>query len=80
MAFDRSKFKKANIEEVDENLNKAQETMSQFGKQGGRASFLSLAKEGRYEIRIFLVSVQNYLSSVLFLIKMVKIPVKKRFV
>lgn len=52
MAFDRSKFKKAKIEEVDENLNKAQETMSQFGKQGGRASFLSLAKEGRYEIRI----------------------------
>lgn len=52
MAFDRSKFKKVSVGTIDETLSEAQNTMNRFGSQGGRASFLSLAKEGRYEIRV----------------------------
>lgn len=55
MSFDRSKYKKqVSIDEVDDDLKKAQATMKNpaFGSQGGRASFYSVNKEGRYELRV----------------------------
>jgi hypothetical protein len=55
MSFDRSKYKKqVSIDEVDDDLKKAQATMKNpaFGNQGGRASFYTVNKEGRYELRV----------------------------
>lgn len=55
MAIDRSKYKKqVSIEDVDSDLKKAQETMKNpmFSGQGGRASFYSVGKEGRYVLRV----------------------------
>lgn len=76
MSFDRSKYKKqVSIDEVDDDLKKAQATMKNpaFGSQGGRASFYSVNKEGRYELRV-LPSVNGgkpYISR-----KVVKLPIE----
>lgn len=76
MSFDRSKYKKqVSIDEVDDDLKKAQATMKNpaFGNQGGRASFYSVNKEGRYELRV-LPSVNGgkpYISR-----KVVKLPIE----
>lgn len=76
MSFDRSKYKKqVSIDEVDDDLKKAQATMKNpaFGNQGGRASFYTVNKEGRYELRV-LPSVKGekpYISR-----KVVKLPIK----
>lgn len=55
MAFDREKYRKqVSVEDIDSNLKKAQDTMKNpmFSGQGGRASFFSVAKEGRYVLRV----------------------------
>lgn len=76
MSFDRSKYKKqVSIDEVDDDLKKAQATMKNpaFGNQGGRASFYTVNKEGRYELRV-LPSVKGekpYISR-----KVVKLPIE----
>lgn len=76
MSFDRSKYKKQiSIDEVDDDLKKAQATMKNpaFGNQGGRASFYTVNKEGRYELRV-LPSVKGekpYISR-----KVVKLPIE----
>lgn len=76
MSFDRSKYKKqVSIDEVDDDLKKAQATMKNpaFGNQGGRASFYAVNKEGRYELRV-LPSVKGekpYISR-----KVVKLPIE----
>lgn len=70
--FDRKKFKKAQVEEIDKSLSKAQETMVKAGTQGGRASFLTISKEGRYEIRILpSVTAKPYIPR-----KCVKLPIE----
>lgn len=53
MGFDRSKYKKANLDEIDESMKSAESTMKNpmFSNQGGRASFFSVGNEGRYIIR-----------------------------
>ena len=76
MSFDRSKYKKqVSIDEVDDDLKKAQATMKNpaFGNQGGKASFYTVNKEGRYELRV-LPSVKGekpYISR-----KVVKLPIE----
>lgn len=76
MSFDRSKYKKqVSIDEVDDDLKKAQATMKNpaFGNQGGRVSFYTVNKEGRYELRV-LPSVKGekpYISR-----KVVKLPIE----
>lgn len=76
MSFDRSKYKKqVSIDEVDDDLKKAQATMKNpaFGNQGSRASFYTVNKEGRYELRV-LPSVKGekpYISR-----KVVKLPIE----
>ena len=76
MSFDRSKYKKqVSIDEVDDDLKKAQATMKNpaFGNQGGRTSFYTVNKEGRYELRV-LPSVKGekpYISR-----KVVKLPIE----
>lgn len=76
MSFNRSKYKKqVSIDEVDDDLKKAQATMKNpaFGNQGGRASFYTVNKEGRYELRV-LPSVKGekpYISR-----KVVKLPIE----
>lgn len=52
MAFDRSKYKKASIETIEETVGKAQATMNSGFGQGGRASFFNVGEEGRYVLRI----------------------------
>lgn len=54
MAFDRSKYKSTDLNEVEDDFKKAQSTMKNpnFSNQGGRASFYSVSKEGRYELRV----------------------------
>ena len=42
MAFDRSKYKKASVESIDETVGKAVATMGGNFGQGGRASFFNL--------------------------------------
>lgn len=76
MSFDRSKYKKqVSIDEVDDDLKKAQATMKNpaFGSQGGRASFYSVNKEGRYELRV-LPSVNG--GKPYILRKVVKLPIE----
>lgn len=48
MAFDRSKYKKASVESIDETVGKAAATMGGGFGQGGRASFFNLSEDGRY--------------------------------
>lgn len=51
--FDRSKYKKTTVESVDETIDKAQSTMNNpLSQRQERASFYSVAKEGRHVIRI----------------------------
>ena len=51
--FDRSKYKKTTVESVDETVNQAQSTMNNpLSQRQERASFYSVAKEGRHVIRI----------------------------
>lgn len=74
MAFDRSKYKKADLSQVDEEIKKAQSTMKNpaFGNQGGRASFFSVNQEGRYELRILpSISGKPYVAR-----KVVKLPIE----
>lgn len=53
MGFDRSKYKKTNLDAIDESMQNAASTMKNpmFSNQGGRASFFSVSNEGRYIIR-----------------------------
>lgn len=52
MAFDRSKYKKASVESIDETVGKAAATMGGGFGQGGRASFFNLNEDGRYVLRV----------------------------
>ena len=52
MAFDRSKYKKASVESIDETVGKAAATMGGGFGQGGRASFFNLSEDGRYVLRV----------------------------
>lgn len=44
MVFDRSKYKKASVESIDETVGKAAATMGGGFGQGGRASFFNLSE------------------------------------
>ena len=52
MGFDRSKYKKASVESIEETVGKAAATMGGNFGQGGRASFFNLSEDGRYVLRV----------------------------